>query len=110
MINFKYIIKYGFIDIEQKGFVDLEGLTIDMNFNISKNASKINFSLNSLIFDYDYLKLNFGDYYDKKILAFLTQNLISFIWPLIETEISSSLESKLQEVTLNKKISCIFIL
>lgn len=86
------------IDIEDIGYIDVKGLTLDLDFGILKNNSGVELDLNSLIIDYSTLSLNLGECFDKQILAFLTKSTINLLWPLIKTSISSSLKTIIDEV------------
>lgn len=100
-LNFSYILQYCLIDIEDVGYIDLKGLTLDLDFAILKNSSGLELDLNSLIIDYHSMSLNLGECLDKQILAFLTKSTINLIWPLIKTSISNSFKTVINEVFLN---------
>ena len=106
-IPFNYLFQYGLIDIQENGYIDLQELSINFNVDITKNDSNIDIALTSMFLDYSNLYLNFGDYFDKKILAFMTEKIIDLIWPLISTSISSSLKSTIQQV-FKKRINISF--
>lgn len=96
-MNFQYLVLFGWIDLENSGSIEIEGLTLDLVFKFSKNTSK-EFESQSLIVEYSYLKLNFGNSFFNEVLAFFTQELIDLFWPLIDTSIASSLQDFIQKV------------